>query len=152
MLGDLQASFELLATTRVQLLPAAEVAATALASENAAAAAVTGSPSMEPDRDAPTESVPTRPAEVGSAGAGSSGVALQGSVAEPVLCFSPHELGFRDEEHARAVGLPLGVSFPVRLALFNQGVNEEQTMANLMQTNTNEQRRLNGRARKSSHF
>lgn len=64
----------------------------------------------------------------------------------PVLCFAPRELGFRDAARASAAGLKPGVMLRVRPILLSQGINEEQSVANLMQTHTAEQTALNERA------
>ncbi len=64
----------------------------------------------------------------------------------PVLCFAPRELGFRDAARASAAGLKPGVMLRVRPVLLSQGINEEQSVANLMQTHTAEQTALNERA------
>ena len=112
-----QFSFELLGCVRIQLRESAEV-------ERATGG---GTPPSEGP-------LPPPPVE------------LRGCVASPVLCFSARELGFKDEAHARALGLEPGSHVPLQLALFSQGVNEEQTMANLMLTHTAEQQRINQRA------
>ena len=64
----------------------------------------------------------------------------------PVLCFAPRELGFRDATRASAAGLKPGVMVRVRPILLSQGINEEQSVANLMQTHTAEQTALNEKA------
>lgn len=79
------------------------------------------------------------------------GVAVRGGVHAPTLCFAPRELGFRDAAAAAAAGLTAGATLRVHPILFTQGINEEQSMANLMHTHTAEQAAINERALRQLH-
>ena len=71
------------------------------------------------------------------------GVRVSGTRRHPVLELSPHDLGFLDREHARSMGWRHGLRLPVHAVLFTQGINEDQSMANLMRTHTADQQAMN---------
>ena len=52
---------------------------------------------------------------------------------------------FRDGSHAASLGLPCGSSVGVQPTLATQGVTEEQSLANLFRTNTDEQSQINSK-------
>ena len=62
-----------------------------------------------------------------------------------MLAFTVSELGFRDAAHAATLGLPCGSLVSVHSTLVTQGINDEQSLANLLRTNTAEQAQLNAR-------
>ena len=72
-------------------------------------------------------------------------IAVHGARECPVLTFSLLELGFRDGSHAASLGLPCGSSVGVQPTLATQGVTEEQSLANLFRTNTDEQSQINSK-------
>lgn len=76
---------------------------------------------------------------------GSAAVSVRGARHCPVLTFTLSELGFRDSLHATALGLPCGSLVNVHSTLATQGINDEQTLANLLRTNTVGQAQLNAR-------
>ena len=55
-------------------------------------------------------------------------------------------IGHEVLKQLKAAGLKPGVMLRVRPVLLSQGINEEQSVANLMQTHTAEQTALNERA------
>ena len=71
---------------------------------------------------------------------------LHGTRRAPVLAFTPSELGLRDASHAAKLGLPCGRVVRIFPVLSTQGINEEQSLANLLRTHTAEQSQLNSRA------
>ena len=75
-----------------------------------------------------------------------SDVSVGGTRRRPVIELSPRDLGFRDAAHAASMGLGPGSLVEVVAVLVTQGINEEQSMASLMRTNTAEQQALNLRA------
>ena len=76
----------------------------------------------------------------------SGGVALQGDWLNPMLAFSLTELGFRSADHARSLGMQPGAPLGVQAALFSQGFDEKQTLANLLRANTAARAAANARA------
>ena len=75
--------------------------------------------------------------------ANGQGVKIRGGLRGLVLVFSARSLGFCDAAHAARAGLTVGRLFPVCCVLFTQGIDAEQSMANMMRQHTTEQQGFN---------